>query len=69
MTVDSVIGETTLVERPIDERMGKIKDISSAAFLDDGTPILILDVDDLILSIERLVAGGQVDKCDNAAAV
>jgi two-component system sensor histidine kinase and response regulator WspE len=32
MTVDSVIGETTLVERPIDERMGKIKDISSAAF-------------------------------------
>ncbi|WP_211829434.1 hybrid sensor histidine kinase/response regulator [Kistimonas asteriae] len=65
MTVDSVIGETTLVERPIDPRMGKIKDISSAAFLDDGTPILILDADDLVISIERLVAGGRVDKCDS----
>ena len=65
MTVDSVIGETTLVERPIDTRMGKIKDISSAAFLDDGTPILILDADDLVISIERLVAGGRVDKCDS----
>ncbi|GAA4652116.1 hybrid sensor histidine kinase/response regulator [Kistimonas scapharcae] len=65
MTVDSVIGETTLVERPLDTRMGKIKDISSAAFLDDGTPILILDADDLVISIERLVAGGRVDRCDS----
>ena len=66
MTVDSVIGETTLVERPIDSRMGKIQDVSSAAFLDDGTSILILDVDDLILSIGRLISGGRVGKCDNS---
>lgn len=65
MTVDSVMGETTLVERPIDSRMGKIQDVSSAAFLDDGTSILILDIDDLILSIERLITGGRVDRCDN----
>ncbi|WP_020583816.1 hybrid sensor histidine kinase/response regulator [Endozoicomonas elysicola] len=68
VTVDSVIGETTLVERPIDPRMGKIKDISSAAFLDDGTPILILDADDLVLSIERLVSEGRIDRCDAAAS-
>ncbi|WP_419835258.1 response regulator [Endozoicomonas atrinae] len=68
VTVDSVIGETTLVERPIDHRMGKIKDISSAAFLDDGTPILILDADDLVLSIERLVAEGRIDNCDTTAS-
>lgn len=60
--VDSVIGEITLVERPIDPRMGKIKNVSSAAFLDDGTPILILDADDLLISVEHLAAGGQVDK-------
>lgn len=68
VTVDSVIGETTLVERPIDPRMGKIKDISSAAFLDDGTPILILDADDLVLSIERLVTDGRIDRCDTATS-
>jgi two-component system sensor histidine kinase and response regulator WspE len=47
-----------LVVQPLDPRLGKIKDISAAGTMEDGSPVLIVDVEDLVRSIEKLVASG-----------
>ena len=56
--VDRFLGERELVVQPLDPRLGKVKDISAAALMEDGSPVLIVDVDDMLRSIEKLVAGG-----------
>jgi two-component system sensor histidine kinase and response regulator WspE len=55
LVVDRFLGERELVVQPLDPRLGKVKDISAAALMEDGSPVLIVDVDDLIRSIEELV--------------
>lgn len=59
LVVDRLVGERQLVERPLDARLGKVEDIASVSMQDDGSPVLILDVDDLLHSIEQL-AGERV---------
>ncbi|MFQ5469543.1 MAG: response regulator [Gammaproteobacteria bacterium] len=60
--VDSFLGERELAVQVLDSKFGKVKDISVAALLDDGSPTLIIDVDDLVRSIDIVVSGGRVDK-------
>lgn len=60
LAVDGFRGVFELVVQPLDPRLGKIKDISAGALLDDGSPLLIVDVDDLIQSVERLVTTGHL---------
>lgn len=57
LVVDRFLGEEELVVRPLDPRLGKVKNISSAALMPDGSPVLILDMDDLKGSIGEIVAG------------
>lgn len=64
LVVDRFLGERNLVVQTIDPRLGKVQDVSSAAILEDGTPCLIMDVDDLIRSIDILIAGGRLDQLD-----
>ena len=52
------LGERELVIKPLDSRLGKIKDISSGALLDDGSPVLVVDVEDLIRSVEKTIEAG-----------
>jgi two-component system, chemotaxis family, sensor histidine kinase and response regulator WspE len=54
------LGERELVIKPLDPRLGKIKDISSGALLDDGSPVLIVDVEDLIRSAEKSIEAGNL---------
>jgi len=42
--------------QPLDPRLGKVKDISAAALMDNGAPVLVVDVDDMLQSIEKVVA-------------
>ena len=58
LVVDRFLGERELVVQPLDPRLGKVKDISAAALMEDGSPVLIVDVDDLVRSIEKLVSSG-----------
>jgi len=58
--VDKLLGERELVVRPLDERFGKVQDVSAAAITEDGWPLLIVDVADMVRSIEQLVAGGDL---------
>ncbi len=55
VVVDRFIGESNLVVRPLDPGLGKLRDIAAETLLEDGTPALILDVDDLTRSIDRLI--------------
>jgi two-component system sensor histidine kinase and response regulator WspE len=57
LIVDHFRGEQDLVVRRLDDRLGTIPDISAAAILEDGSPVLIVDVDDLRRSIEKLIQG------------
>ncbi|MDD5627534.1 MAG: hybrid sensor histidine kinase/response regulator [Elusimicrobia bacterium] len=52
LEVDRLLGERRIAVRPLDSRLGKVQDVSAAAVLDDGTPVLILDAEDLLRSAE-----------------
>ena len=64
VVVDRLLGEHELVVRPLDPRLGKVPNISAAAVKEDGSPILIVDVDDLVRSIDNTLKGGRVAKID-----
>lgn len=66
MAVDKFLGECDLVVRPLDNRLGKVPDISSAAVMLDGSPVLIFDVEDLVRSIDNLLAGRRLRKLNQA---
>jgi two-component system sensor histidine kinase and response regulator WspE len=55
LLTERFLGERELVVQPLDPRLGKIKDISAGALLDNGSPVLIVDVEDLIRSVEKSI--------------
>jgi two-component system sensor histidine kinase and response regulator WspE len=57
VAVDAFLGERDLEVRPLDPRLGKVPDISSASVLESGVPVLIIDVEDLVRSIDNLLGG------------
>ena len=61
IVVDRFIGEQELVLRGMDARLGKVQDVGGAALMADGSPLLVLDVDDLMRTAATLVAGGRLD--------
>ena len=69
IVVDEFLGERQLVVQPLDSRLGKIKDINAGALMPDGSPVLILDVDDLMRSVELLVSQGQLERVQMAETV
>ncbi|MCY1416721.1 Gliding motility regulatory protein [compost metagenome] len=64
LAVQRFIGERTLVVLPLDPRLGKVQDVAAGALLDDGSPVLILDVEDLLRSVDKLVASGRLERVD-----
>ena len=58
VVVDRFLGERMLVVQPLDARLGKIRNITAGALMENGDPVLIADVDDWLRSVERLVSGG-----------
>ncbi|RSZ57062.1 hybrid sensor histidine kinase/response regulator [Massilia atriviolacea] len=58
LVVDAIRGEQSLAVQALDPIFGKMRDISAGALLDDGAPVLILDVPDLLLSIDKLLHEG-----------
>ena len=60
LVVDRFLGERELVVQPLDSRLGKVKDINAAALMEDGCPVLIIDVDDLVRSIEKMISSGRL---------
>lgn len=46
----------------LDLKLGKIPDISAGALSEEGLPILIVDTEDIISSINTLLSGGRIKK-------
>jgi two-component system sensor histidine kinase and response regulator WspE len=69
IAVDRYVGERTLVVQPLDPRLGKVQDVMAGALMDDGTPLLILDVEDMLLSVQKLIEGGRLTRVDGGGAV
>ena len=60
LVVDRFLGERELVVHPLDAQFGKIKDIAAGALMPDGSPVLIVDAEDLIRSVDKLVSGSRL---------
>jgi two-component system, chemotaxis family, sensor histidine kinase and response regulator WspE len=60
LVVDRFLGERDLVVRPLDPRLGKVPDISATSLLEDGTPVLIIDVADIVRSIDAMLNSGSL---------
>lgn len=68
IAVDRFAGERTLAVQPLDARLGKVRNVAAAALLDDGAVALIVDVEDLVASVARLVREGQLAGVARGAA-
>ncbi|MEY2913191.1 MAG: hypothetical protein RLZZ184_2500 [Cyanobacteriota bacterium] len=62
LVVNRFLGERDLVVRPLDPRLGKVSDISATALLGDGSPVLIIDVSDMVISMNAILKGGSLSK-------
>ena len=67
LAVDRLIGERMLVVQPLAQALGKIKDIAAGSLTDDGTPVLIFDVEDMLRSVEKLVSEGRIERVRHGA--
>jgi two-component system, chemotaxis family, sensor histidine kinase and response regulator WspE len=61
LVVDRFLGERELVVQSLDMRLGKVRDISAGSLMEDGSPVLIVDVEDMLVSIEKLVSTGRLN--------
>lgn len=66
--VDALLGERELVVQPLDPRLGKVKDIAAGALMEDGSPVLIIDVEDLVRSVEKIAVAGALGAVHAGAA-
>lgn len=62
LIVDRQLGERELVVQELDPRLGKIPDIIAGSVLEDGSPVLIIDTEDIIRSIDNLLTGNRLTK-------
>jgi two-component system, chemotaxis family, sensor histidine kinase and response regulator WspE len=53
LVVDRLLGERKLAVRPLEAQLGKVPGVIAVSVLDDGSPILILDAEDLARLIQR----------------
>ena len=60
LAVDGFLGERDLVVRPLDPRLGRVPGVAAAAIDDDGLPVLVMDVEDLLVSIRRGLSDGAI---------
>lgn len=64
LVVNRFLGERDLVVKPLDSSLGKVPNISAAAILEDGSPVLVLDIDDVVRSIDNILSQGRLEKVD-----
>ena len=64
MIVDAFLGERDLEVRPLDRRLGKVPNINSASLLENGNPVLIVDVEDLVRSIDNVLMGRRLSRVE-----
>lgn len=66
VVVERLMGEVELVVQPLDPRLGKVPNAGGAAVMEDGSPVLVIDVEDLVRSIDNMLSGGRVVMIERA---
>jgi two-component system, chemotaxis family, sensor histidine kinase and response regulator WspE len=69
LVTDRFLGERDLVVHPLDKRLGRIKDIAAGSLMEDGSPVLIVDIDDMLRSVEKFVSDGRVNRVGSGEEV
>ena len=69
LAIDRFLGERELVVQPLDARLGKIEGIASAALMENGSPVLVVDVEDILRAAQRLASLGGLSKVPQRRAV
>jgi two-component system sensor histidine kinase and response regulator WspE len=64
LIVDRLVGQRELVVQPLDPQLGKVKDIAAGALMQDGSPVLIVDVEDVLRSIDKIVSDNRLASVD-----
>ncbi len=67
LVTDRFLGERDLVVQPLDKRLGKIKDIAAGSLMEDGAPVLIVDIDDMLRTVQKFVTDGRVNRVERGA--
>jgi two-component system sensor histidine kinase and response regulator WspE len=69
LVVDRFMGEHDLVVITLPTRLGKVPNVSAGAILEDGSPVAILDSEDLVRSVDNLLTRGSLRKLGQKARV
>jgi two-component system sensor histidine kinase and response regulator WspE len=67
LVVERFLGERELVVQSLEGQLGKIRDISAGALMPDGSPVLIVDTEDLVRSMDKLVSAGRLNRIQQGA--
>jgi len=68
VVVGAFLGERDLRIAPLDPRLGRVPNLNSSSILEDGWPALVIDVEDLVRSIDNLLGGRRLRKLSAEAA-
>jgi two-component system, chemotaxis family, sensor histidine kinase and response regulator WspE len=68
LVTDCFLGERELVVHPLDKRLGKVRDIAAGSLMEDGSPLLIVDIEDMLRSVEKLVNDGRLNRVGRGEA-
>ena len=68
LQVDDFVGERDLLVRTLDARLGDVPDVAAISIDEDGSVVLILDVDDLVRNMEALISGGRLQRQASAGS-
>lgn len=60
VVVDEFVDQREFAVQTIDQRLEKIQDVSNYSLLEDGSTVLIVDVDDMVQTIDTMVKGGRI---------
>ena len=59
LVVDEIGGEEDLVVRPLDDRLGMVPHLAAAAIRSDGSPVLVIDAEDVWRSVKESLQDGR----------
>ncbi|MDF1700143.1 MAG: hybrid sensor histidine kinase/response regulator [Planctomycetota bacterium] len=60
LAIDGYLGEQSLVVRTLDARLGDVANVSAVALDSEGHPLVIVDVQDLVRSVDTLLHEGRL---------
>ena len=60
VVVSGFLGEEEMLLQSLDPELGKIRDLAATSLMADGSPVLVLDDEDFLLSIRSLAGEGKL---------